>query len=251
MGRIFCLQNLGKEVDGALIFRMFEDVFGGALFKDFTAVDEDDAVGDLAGNAHLVRDDDHRHALGRQLLHDGEHLADHLGVERACRFVKQHDLRLHAERADNGDTLLLAAGQLGRIRARTVGKPDAAGTVVDTVILETLDESVANVAYELTFLAMGVVAAIYVLIIKRDRLQVRREGPKLLGAVCETAGQFAYIFAIGDEAHTGSAAAIISCYCALSVVWSRIFLKEKLSWKHYVSIAVAVCGIVTLGFFDA
>lgn len=128
---------------------------------------------------------------------------------------------------------------------------DAAGTVVDTVILETLDESVANVAYELTFLAMGVVAAIYVLLIKRDRLQIRREGPKLLGAVCETAGQFAYIFAIGDEAHSGSSAAIISCYCALSVVWSRIFLKEKLSWKHYLAIIIAVCGIAVLGFFDA
>ena len=128
---------------------------------------------------------------------------------------------------------------------------DAAGTVADTVILETLDENVANVAYELTFLAMGVISAVYVLFVKRDRLQVRREGPKLLGAVCETAGQFAYIFAIGDEAHTGSAAAIISCYCALSVVWSRIFLKEKLSWKHYVAIAVAVCGICILGIFDA
>ena len=87
--------------------------------------------------------------------------------------------------------------------------------------------------------------------IKRDRLSVKREGPKLLGGICETAGQFAYIFAIGDEAHTGSAAAIISCYCVLSVVWSRIFLKEKLSWKHYVSIAIAVCGIAVLGFFDA
>lgn len=127
---------------------------------------------------------------------------------------------------------------------------DAAGTVIDTVILETLDESVANVAYELTFLAVGIVAAVYVLFIKRDRLSIRREGPKLLGGICETAGQFAYIFAIGDEAHTGSAAAIISCYCVLSVVWSRIFLKEKLSPMHYVSIAVAACGIGVLGFFD-
>ena len=49
----------------------------------------------------------------------------------------------------------------------------------------------------------------------------------------------------------GSAAAIISCYCALSVIWSRVFLKEKLSWKHYAAILVAFLGIVTLGFFDA
>ena len=105
---------------------MLEDVFGRPLFEDFAAVDEDDAVGNLAGEAHLVRDDDHRHAFCRQLLHDGEHLADHLGVEGACRFVKQHDLRLHAERADDGDTLLLAAGQLRRICPCAVGKTDAA-----------------------------------------------------------------------------------------------------------------------------
>lgn len=128
---------------------------------------------------------------------------------------------------------------------------DAAGTVADAVILESLDEDVANVAYELTFLFMGLLAAIYVLIIKRDRLSVRRDAPKLLGGVCETAGQFAYIYALADEAHTGAAAAVISAYCALSVVWSRIFLKEKLSFKHYAAIALTVCGIVILGIFDA
>ena len=106
-------------------------------------------------------------------------------------------------------------------------------------------------AYELTFLFMGVCAAVYVLGVKRDRLTLRREGPKLLGGVCETAGQFAYIFAIGDTAHMGSTAAIISCYCALSVLWSRVFLKERLTWKHYAAIFVAFCGIAILGFFDA
>ena len=128
---------------------------------------------------------------------------------------------------------------------------DAAGTVADSIILETLNEDVANVAYELTFLFMGILAAIYVLCIKRERLSVPREVPKLLGGVCETAGQFAYIYAIGDEAHMGPAAAIISAYCALSVIWSRIFLKEKLSVKHYISIIITVIGIVILGVFDA
>jgi len=40
---------------------------------------------------------------------------------------------------------------------------------------------------------------------------------------------------------------IISAYCAISVLWSRIFLKEKLSWKHYAVIAMVVAGIVILG----
>ena len=125
---------------------------------------------------------------------------------------------------------------------------DAAGTVADSIILETLDESVANVAYELTFLAMGIAAAIYTFGIKRQKPELPRETPKLIAAVCETAGQFAYVFAIGENAV--GAAPIISCYCLVSVLRSRIFLKEKLSWKHYASIAVAAVGIVIMGTLD-
>ena len=125
---------------------------------------------------------------------------------------------------------------------------DAAGTVADSIILETLDESVANVAYELTFLAMGIAAAIYTFGVKRQKPELPRETPKLIAAVCETAGQFAYVFAIGENAV--GAAPIISCYCLVSVLWSRIFPKEKRSWKHYASIAVAAVGIVIMGMLD-
>ena len=68
---------------------------------------------------------------------------------------------------------------------------DAAGTVADAVILESLDEDVANVAYELTFLTVGIVCAIYVLGVKKQRLIPKREVPKYTGAIFETAGQFA------------------------------------------------------------
>lgn len=125
---------------------------------------------------------------------------------------------------------------------------DAAGTFADSIILETLDENSANVAYELTFLMMGIVAFIYVVIFKKDSLLPKREAPKLIGAVCETAGQFAYIFALSSKAIL--AAPVISAYCVASVVWSRIFLKEKLSVKHYAAIVVTVIGIIILGVYD-
>ena len=124
---------------------------------------------------------------------------------------------------------------------------DAAGTVADSFILDVLDEDVANVAYELTFLLCGIVAAIYAFAIKKDKPTVKREAPKLIGAISETVGQFAYISAIA--ANTVAAAPIISCYCVLSVVWSAIFLKERLSWKHYAAIAITVVGIAVLGIF--
>ena len=110
---------------------------------------------------------------------------------------------------------------------------DAAGTFADSLVLEKLNEDSANVAYELTFLAVGLVCFIYVVLIKRDKLIPKMEGPKYIGAVCETIGQFAYIYAIADEDHLMYSAPIISAYCVASVIWSRIFLKEKLSWKHY------------------
>ena len=69
-------------------------------------------------------DDDHGHALVRKLLHDIQNLADHLGVESGGGLVKQHDIGLHAQRTDDGDTLLLAAGQLDGVSVGTVGKAD-------------------------------------------------------------------------------------------------------------------------------
>ena len=108
---------------------------------------------------------------------------------------------------------------------------DAAGTFADDLVLETLNEDSANVAYELTFLAAGVISFIYTVIIKKQKLVARMEAPKYVGAVFETIGQFAYImaFAYGDAA---LAAPLISSYSMVSVRWSRLFLKEKLSWKH-------------------
>lgn len=127
---------------------------------------------------------------------------------------------------------------------------DAAGTFADNRVLETLDEGSANVAYELTFLFAAVVCFVYVVLIRRDRLIPKKEAPKYLGAVCETAGQFAYIYAIADTEHLAMSAPIISSYCAASVLWSRLFLKEKLSWKHYAMIALVIIGIAIMGVFD-
>ena len=146
---------------------------------------------------------------------------------------------------------------------------DAAGTFADNRVIETLtaqafdsgrfatlDECTkqvaasANCAYELTFLFAAVVCFVYVVLIRRDRLIPKREAPKYLGAVCETAGQFAYIYAIADTEHLAMSAPIISSYCAASVLWSRLFLKEKLSWKHYAMIALVVIGIAIMGVFD-
>ena len=70
------------------IFRMLEELVLRAILEDAAAdVDEDHAVGDLARETHLVRDDHHRHAFLRKLLHDVEDLVDHLGIERGLKYL--------------------------------------------------------------------------------------------------------------------------------------------------------------------
>lgn len=126
---------------------------------------------------------------------------------------------------------------------------DAAGTFADDLVLETLNEDSANAAYELTFLAAGVVCFVYTVLIKKQPLVPKMEAPKYVGAVFETAGQFAYIYALASG-ESALAAPIISSYCMASVLWSRLFLKEKLSWKHYACIFVTFAGILIMGIYD-
>ena len=126
---------------------------------------------------------------------------------------------------------------------------DAAGTFADELVLETLNEDSANVAYELTFLFSGIVCFVYTVLIKKQKLIPKMEAPKYVGAIFETAGQFTYIMALASG-EAALAAPIISSYCMASVLWSRLFLKEKLSWKHYACIAVTFAGILIMGIYD-
>lgn len=127
---------------------------------------------------------------------------------------------------------------------------DALGTFADSRVLEIINEDSANVAYELTFFIVGLVSLFYVTVVKKQRLVAKQEAPKYTGAIFETIGQSFYIYALADTEHVAFAAPIISSYCVASVVWGRIFLKEKLSKKHYLCILAVVIGIVIMGILD-
>ena len=113
---------------------------------------------------------------------------------------------------------------------------------------EMLAGDILNTAYELTWFAIAIVFAIYVFAIKRDKIKIKSDGIKLIGGLCETAGQVFYMMVIVAGYVPGYV--IISAYCAVSMVWGRIFLKEKLSLKHYIALAIAFAGILILGFYD-
>jgi hypothetical protein len=72
-----------------------------------------------------VGDHRHGHTVLGQIAHNFQHLADHFGVEGRRRLIKEHDLRLHAQRTHDGNSLLLAARKLAGVGVGTVGQADA------------------------------------------------------------------------------------------------------------------------------
>ena len=142
---------------------------------------------------------------------------------------------------------------------------DSCGTFVDTLIAdgyvsnleaggmtlemaETVAGDVLNTAYEFTWLLGAIAFAIYVFGVKREKIDLKYDGTKLIGGICETVGQVFYMMVVVKGYIPGLV--IISAYCAVSLVWGSIFLKEKRSWKHYLAIAAAFAGILILGYFD-
>ena len=81
-------------------------------------------VGDVVGEAELVRDQQHGAALLGERADHAQHLADQLGIERRGRLVEQQQLGIHGQRAGDGDALLLAAREVRRIGLGLVGEAD-------------------------------------------------------------------------------------------------------------------------------
>ena len=120
---------------------------------------------------------------------------------------------------------------------------DVASTPLVDVTEETI-EAVANTSYELTFAIFALALFIFMKAKKVKFGPIRTHKSKFMAAIFETAGQFTYVYALGGV--DAVAAPILSSVCVISLLLSRIFLKEKLSWKTYVFIAVVIFGILLL-----
>ena len=132
---------------------------------------------------------------------------------------------------------------------------DVASSPLVDVTEETI-EAVANTSYELTFalFALGLFIFMKAKKVKFGSIFTKNENgktcfavghrDKLLAAVFETAGQFTYVYALGGV--DAVAAPILSSVCVVSLVLSRIILKEKLPKKTYLFIAIVIIGILLL-----
>lgn len=135
---------------------------------------------------------------------------------------------------------------------------DALGSFLDIFFLEMETspligvteeniELVANVSYELTFAIVGLVLWIYMMI-KGVRFELSKQRDKTIAAVCETAGQLTYVYAMSGNG--AIAAPILSCVCVVSLLLSRVFLKEKLTKKQYMFIGIIIVGILMLAVLE-
>ncbi len=131
---------------------------------------------------------------------------------------------------------------------------DALGTVGDQLIYELelfeMSDYASNTAFEFTSLCFAIFAFIWVKFVKKQNFfrkrgeDTKRSRALVIGGVCETVGQMFYMAVMFSDFKAGMP--MISAYCVVSVLWSRIFLKEKLSWKHYLAIFITILGIILL-----
>ncbi len=137
---------------------------------------------------------------------------------------------------------------------------DAFGSFVDVFYLDDVNntplvgvteetiEAVANTSYELSFAAIALVLFIFMKIKKVDFGSIPKQKDKVISAVFETAGQLTYVYAMSGNGAV--AAPIISSVCVVSLILSRIFLKEKLTKKQYIFISIVIIGILMLAVVE-
>lgn len=163
---------------------------------------------------------------------------------------------------------------------------DATGTFLDIFYTEDIEttllinvteenlEHTANCAYEFTFFLISMGILIFLKAKGEKLFSIKNKGEenitvdangqavvakenfwqkvlsqkwKILAAIFETIGQATYLFALSDGG--GIAAVILGAGTVIfSFVFSRIFLKEKLSKAQYVFIAFIFMGILMLSF---
>lgn len=135
---------------------------------------------------------------------------------------------------------------------------DVETTLLVSVTEDTLEHT-ANCAYELTFflVAIGILIFLKIKNVKFFDLgensqenkgffaKILDQKWKILAAIFETIGQATYLFALSEG--EGVAAVILGAGTVIiSLILSRVFLKERLGILQYAFIAIIMSGIILL-----
>ena len=132
---------------------------------------------------------------------------------------------------------------------------DTLGTTADGIILSEeaglgLGEIDVIILYGLTFLLAGIVSWLVLLIKAKCAYNpfAVSERSKGIAALCEELGQIFYVYAMA--ARPVLAAPMVASYCIVSVLLSRLVLKERLTRMQYLCVALVIAGIVALGISE-
>lgn len=132
---------------------------------------------------------------------------------------------------------------------------DTLGTAADGIILDDeaglgLGEIDVLILYGLTFMLFGIFAWIVILIKSKKVYNpfTFSEKDKCIAALFEEGGQVFYVFAMAKRPML--AAPMVASYCIVSVILSRIFIKEKLKKSQYICVFTVILGIVILGISE-
>ena len=109
-----------------------------------------------------------------------------------------------------------------------------------------MSENHVTVCYFLTFFVVGLLAWIYVSIKSKRVYNVFSNKWFCFQSFGEALGQITYVFALSES--PAIAAPIIATYSVVSVILSRIFLKEKLSKIQYGIIGIEMIAMFILSF---
>ncbi len=142
-------------------------------------------------------------------------------------------------------------GALALIFPLVICLADALSTVIDAVLLDAetgvgIGQVDYLILYSLAFFAISVILWIYLLVhFKKPYNPFQKsERTKCGSALGEMLANIFYVAAIANNPVL--AAPIVSAYCIVSLILSRIFLKEKLAKPQYTCIAAVVAGIVII-----
>ena len=122
---------------------------------------------------------------------------------------------------------------------------------VGITVSEETDVAIPDIDFfifeSLGFVVVAICVWFYMLIIKKYKYNPfkKEELVRCGAATGETFGTMAFTFAVGISPIL--TAPITSSYCLVTIVLARIFLKERLTKKQYLSLAFLVVGIALLG----
>ena len=114
-----------EQTAGIHMVRFGKELTNRLFLNPYTFTHDDDTVGHFGDHAHVMCDEQQRHAVfARQLAHQVEHLGLDGHVERGGRFVGDQEARRTSQRHGDDDALAHTARQLVRIlveAARGIG----------------------------------------------------------------------------------------------------------------------------------